>query len=356
MNERTILLADMNSFFASCHQSKDPSLLNKPVIVGGSPTNKRKGMVIAASYEAKNKGVYTTMTVFEAVKKCPNAIIVQRDHPLYQEYSQKIMEFLRLIGDTEVASIDEAYVDITHHIQQRKSALQIALYIQQTLWKKLKIPSSIGIGENRIIAKMAADVKKPFGITMMEQIQFCSYFHPQPIHVLHGCGKKTEEKLQKHGIQTIGDLAFADPIHLKMLLGRRGELIQRAANGISSNKVNSKREKGEKTIGKEKTFSEPTADYEQIISVAQSMVSTLISLLEQKKLRAKTISIVYKLHRTDRSHTKNITINESTCNQDTIIKMVEQLYEQFLFEIPVTLFGVRLSNFEEFKYEQLKLF
>ncbi|WP_170885568.1 Y-family DNA polymerase [Bacillus alkalicellulosilyticus] len=356
LTEKTILLADMNSFFASCHQSQDPSLRNKPIIVGGSPTDKRKGMVIAASYEARNKGVFTTMSVFEALKKCPEAIVVKRDHPLYSAYSQKIMDFLRLIGDTEVASVDEAYVDITPHVKEGKNPISIAKYIQKTLWDKIQIPCSIGIGENRIIAKMGADVRKPFGVTALGRIQFCSYFHPQPLHVLHGCGKKTEEKLNKQGIKTIGELAMADPLHLKMLLGLRGQFLQQAALGASSDRVDADRRKGDKTIGKEKTFSQPTFDQDMILSIGKNMVEHLIDRLTKKELRAKTISIVYKLERTGGSHTKNKTLPEATRDADTIYNTVSTLFEDHLVETPLWLFGVRLSNFENVTYEQLKLF
>ncbi|OLO37951.1 hypothetical protein BTR23_12375 [Alkalihalophilus pseudofirmus] len=353
---RTIALIDMNAFYASCHQAENPTLRNKAVIVGGSPTNKYKGMVIAASYEAKNKGVYTTMSIYEALKKVPDAIVVQRDHPMYSTYSKKIMEFLRLIGPTEVASVDEAYVDITERVNKGTSPKTIAMYIQRTLWEKLHLGCSIGISDTRCSAKMAADVKKPFGYVHFEKLQFCSFFHPQNLSKLHGCGKKTEEKLNKYGIYTIGDLAQKDPVEIKLILGIRGEMLRNNALGIGSDIVNAEREKGDKTIGKEKTFSQPTTDPHELLTIAQNMIDLLCRRLQEKEQRASTISIVYKTERGGGSHSKSLTVSESTSDPTKVFSVVESLYENHLVDIPLWLFGVRLSNFDNANYVQLRLF
>lgn len=353
MKRKVILLADMNSFFASCHQSVNPALREKPVIVGGSLASQRKGLVVAASYEAKAKGVYTTMSSFEAKKRCPEGIFVLRDHQLYQSYSAKIMDFLRLIGDTEVASIDEAYVDITKRVEEGTSPRQIAQFIQQTLWNKLHMPCSIGIGPNRIIAKMAADVKKPRGYVQMGVKQYCSYFHPLPVNKLHGCGVKTAEKLRKHGITTIGDLAQVDSYQLKLWLGVRGGVLQQAALGESSAEVNPERTKGEKSIGKETTFARMTSSPEIILSTAKKMVERLSKKLQEKSKKARTISIVYKLEPGERSYTKSTTLPEGTNQKERILELVSLLYHEHILEIPLYLFGVRLSNLETLEVEQL---
>lgn len=356
MSKKTILLVDMNSFFASVHQAEDPSLLGKPIIVGGIPNNRTKGMVIAASYEAKNKGVYTTMTVYEALKKCPEAIIVERNHPLYSSYSRKIMEFLRLIGPTETASIDEAYVDITERVAKGTAPSTIALYIQKTLWDKLKLGCSIGCSNTKTSAKMAADIRKPFGYVHLDQLQFCSFFHPQKLSKLHGCGQKTEEKLKKHDIHTIGDLAKADPLHLKLILGKRGEWLQKVALGMGSDHVNPEREKGDKTIGKEKTFAQPTSEPEILLDLAKKMIQSLCLRLKQKRLRAGTIAVVYKTNREKGSQSKSTTLEDASNDPDFIYSVVERLYEDHLNEVPLLLFGVRFSNFRDTHYIQLTLF
>jgi len=356
MSKKTILLVDMNSFFASVHQAENPSLLGKPIIVGGNPNNRKKGIVVAASYEAKSKGIYTTMTVYEALKKCPKAIIVERNHSLYSCYSKKIMDFLRLIGPKEVASIDEAYVDITDRVEKGSSPEKIATYIQKTLWEKLKLGCSIGCSDTKTSAKMAADIKKPFGYVHIDRLQFCSFFHPQKLNKLHGCGQKTEEKLNKHHINIIGDLAKADPLQIKLILGKRGEWLQKAALGIGSDIVNAAREKGDKTIGKEKTFANPTSDPEILLSLARKMIDSLSERLKHKSLRAGTITLVYKTIRGERSHSKSITLEEATSDPDMIFQIASKLYDNHLNEVPLLLFGVRLSNFKDTNFIQLSLF
>lgn len=351
--KRTILLADMNSFFASCHQSEDPRLLNKPVIVGGVLNKPTQGLVIAASYEAKQRGIYTTMSVYEALKACPEAIVVPRNHPLYSNYSKKIMSFLRLIGDTEVASIDEAYVDITDRITDGETPRAIASYIQRTLWTKIRIPSSIGVGPNRIIAKMASEIKKPNGYVEMGVKKFCAYYHPQSIDKLHGCGKKTAEKLNKIGIHSIGQLAQADIYTLKNMLGTRGELLLRAANGISSSRINPEREKGDKTIGKESTFREAITDPDSHMKLAEGLIDQLVRRLKAKSKKAKTVSIVYKKERNGNSYSKSFTLPKPTDSAEEMFQIVNKLYSEHLYELPLYLFGVRLSNIEDVVFEQL---
>lgn len=352
---RTLLLVDMNSFFASCHVSVNPSLRNKPVIVGGSVNNKRKGLVIACSYEAKRAGIYTTQSAYEARKICPEAIFVQRDHPLYQSISSKIMKFLRLIGPTEVASIDEAYVDVTDRAIMGTHPILVARYIQKTLWDKIQIPCSIGIGPNKIIAKSASEIKKPMGIVQMGVKQFMTYFHPQLLSKLYGCGEATEERLNKHGINTIGDLARTEIHILKSLLGKRGEQLNRYAKGISSNQVDADREKGEKTIGKETTFAEETSLPTIILETVQRMCLRLALDLQEKDKRARTVSLVYKTERTGRSHSKSLTLPDAANQSDTLYQAIQTLYRECLYETPLWLIGVRLSNLEERNYEQMTL-
>lgn len=350
---RFILLADMNAFFASCHQSTNPALRSKPVIVSASTTSTRKGIVIAASYEAKAKGVKTMMSYAEVKRICPQAIYVQRDHELYHAISTKIMDFLRLIGDTEQASIDEAYVDITPRIKNGQAPATIAHYIQQTLWSKIKIPSSIGVGPNRIIAKMAAEVRKPRGYVQMGIRQFQSYFFPMPVEELVGCGKATAKRLQKQGIMTIGDLAKADDHYLRLVFGKRGQLLKLAAQGISSAEVDPGREKGDKSIGSETTFSGEIGDPEQILALAREMIIGLVHVLREKEKRARTIQLVYKFHWNESSHTKSMTLPLATDQMELIFQITRKLYEEHLWQKPLYLFGVRLSSFEDNTFAQL---
>lgn len=354
-DQKWILLADMNAFFASCHQSVEPHLRNKPIIVGGSTAQAGRGMVIAASYEAKQKGVYTTMSNFEAKRLCPEAIFVLRDHLLYQQFSNRIMTFLKLIGPTEIASIDEAYVDVTKRVVEGTRPADIARYIQKTLWEKLHMPCSIGVGPNKQVAKMAAEIKKPRGYVQLSQMQYCAYYHPQPLSELYGCGKKTTEKLNRYGIQTIGQLAAMDSYQIRLWLGKRGEQLRLAAQGIGSEAVDDQHEKGNKSIGREHTFTDKTADATLLLATLEEMVEELSGTLHKKNKRARTISIVYKHDRLESSLSKSFSLPAAIDDKVLIFDEVKRLFETYLLDQTVQLIGVRLTNIEEKEFEQLKI-
>ncbi|WCK52727.1 DNA polymerase IV [Aneurinibacillus sp. Ricciae_BoGa-3] len=347
-----ILLCDMNSFFASVHQSRDPSLRGKPVIVAGDP-RKRRGIVVAASYEAKAAGVYTTMHYFEARKKCPQAIFVQPVHGIYRSYSEVIMRFLSRIGPCEVASIDEAYVDITELTERGYKAAEIASYIQRKLQAELHIPSSVGAGPNKLIAKMCADVKKPRGFVQMGIKQFQAYFWPQPVAKLHGCGQKTADKLGIQGLHTIGQLAAYPLVKLTAAYGKKGEYLHRAANGILYSPVNPERRKGEKTIGSSRTFAFDTTDKNMIEQTARLFSEKLADKLGSKDKKAKTISVEVK-YDYRQTISRSITLEEATNNAGEIYKTALYLYHEHFAHQPVRLFGIRLHNLIEQEFEQLR--
>ncbi|HJV45069.1 MAG TPA: DNA polymerase IV [Bacillota bacterium] len=352
--KKLIMLADMNSFYASCHQSTDRRLYGKPVIVAGTP-NKTRGMVIAASYEAKRKGVQNFMNYYDVMKCCPDAIFVTRDHDLYETISAKIMAFLRLIGDCEVASVDEAYIDISPRVEKGTKPADIATYIQKTLWDKIRIPCSIGVGPNKVIAKMCADIKKPFGYVHFGIRQFCTYFHPKPIEELFHCGKKTAERLREQGIDTIGKLAVADPMTIKIMLGVRGEWLQLAAQGIASANLDPHHEKGDRSLGRETTFGVAENDPSVLTEIAQNMIEELVAALRMKSRTARTLTIVYRNEKGGTSKTKSVTLPHSTDDPLQFFSLFRMLFRDHLLEKPLYLFGIRLSNIEQRWYEQLTI-
>jgi DNA polymerase IV len=347
-----ILLCDMNSFFASVHQSRDPSLRGKPVIVAGDP-QKRRGIVVAASYEAKAAGVYTTMHFYEARKKCPDAIFVQPEHDIYRSYSEVIMRFLARIGPCEVASIDEAYLDISELVDKGHKPAEVASYIQRKLESELHIPSSIGAGPNKLIAKMCADVKKPRGFVQMGIKQFQVYFWPQPVAKLHGCGGKTADKLGLKGLHTIGQLAACPLSKLTAAYGKKGEYLHRAANGIMNSPVNPDRRKGEKTIGSSRTFAFDTTDKGIIEETARIFSEKLAAKLANKQKKAKTISVEVK-YDYRQTISRSISLEGATNNAVEIYETALYLYEEHFAHQPVRLFGIRLHNLIEQEFEQLR--
>ncbi|ERI10415.1 putative DNA polymerase IV [Aneurinibacillus aneurinilyticus ATCC 12856] len=350
--EKTILLCDMNSFFASVHQSYNPQLRNKPVIVAGNP-EKRKGIVVAASYDAKAKGVYTTMRFYRARKLCPEAVFVQPNHALYRRYSEAIMRFLRRIAPCEVASVDEAYLDISELVAKGHTARIIAEYIQDKLYRELLIPSSIGAGPTKLIAKMCADVKKPGGFVEMGARQYRTYFWPQTVGSLHGCGKSTAERLQRKGIRTIGELAAQPVEDLRSWFGKKGEYLHQAANGTYESPVNPERQKGEKSIGSSRTFAFDTMDQALIAKTAREFSEKLADKLKQKQKKAKTIVVEVKFDYRQ-AVSRSLALTGATDEAEEIYRAAMQLYEVYFSSQPLRLFGIRLHHLLDEEYEQLR--
>ncbi|GEN33685.1 DNA polymerase IV [Aneurinibacillus danicus] len=350
--EKKILLCDMNSFFASVHQSYDPQLRGKPVIVAGNP-EKRRGIVVAASYDAKARGVYTTMRYYEARKLCPQAVFVQPNHMLYRRYSEAIMRFLRRIAPCEVASVDEAYLDITELVARGHTSRRVAAYIQSKLYSELRIPSSIGAGPTKLIAKMCADVKKPGGFVEMGVQQYRAYFWPQAVGKLHGCGKSTVERLKHKGIHTIGELAAHPVEQLRAWFGKKGEYLHRAANGTYESPVNPERKKGEKSIGSSRTFAFDTMDRDLIARTAREFSEKLAEKLKQKRKKTKTVVVEVKFdYRQAVSRSMALTV--STDQADEIYRAAMQVYEVYFSTRPLRLFGIRLHQLTDEEYEQLR--
>ncbi|MET1032396.1 MAG: DNA polymerase IV, partial [Domibacillus tundrae] len=204
-NGRVILHIDANAFFASVEMAENPALKNKPVIIAGNP-EERKGIVVAANYLCKDKGIYTTMALGEALKLVPEAVVIKPNHAIYKEYSKMIFAYLAEVSPLiEYASIDEAYLDITE-CAHLGSPIDIAMKIQQETVKRFDIPISIGIAPNKFLAKMASDMQKPLGLTVLRKRDVERVLWNKPVLDAHGIGEKTAAKLQAHGILTMGDL------------------------------------------------------------------------------------------------------------------------------------------------------
>ena len=216
---RIILHIDMNCFFASCEIAQNEFLRGKPIIVAHNDPLDR-GLIVSPSYEARAYGIKTTMHVIDAKKLCPEVIVVSPHYELYQENSKKFYHYLLKITDqVEMASIDEAYVDVTS-LNLGEKVIDLANKIQKDLVEMYKLPSSIGIAPNKLLAKMGSDYKKPMGITIMRKREVPQMLWPLPIGAMMYIGKKTTPKLIAMGINTIGDLAnFKDKKLLSEKLG-----------------------------------------------------------------------------------------------------------------------------------------
>ncbi|BDG35758.1 DNA polymerase IV [Saccharococcus caldoxylosilyticus] len=291
---RIILHVDCNSFFASCEIARDPSLKKKAVVVAGDP-KERKGIVLAANYIAKRRfGIYTTMPLWEARKKCPSLVVLKPDFSLYRETSSKVFQFLRRISPLlEPASIDEGYLDITE-CDSLGSPLEIAEYIQQGLLQTLHIPVSIGIAPNKFLAKMASEMKKPLGITVLRKRDVPHMLWPLPVKEMHGVGDKTAKKLNTIGIFTIGELAKAEEERLQQLLGINGIRLKERANGIDDRPVDPEAGGKWKSIGNSTTLPYNVTEERILLDVLRELAQSVSERMKRKRVVSSTVQIMIR--------------------------------------------------------------
>jgi DNA polymerase IV len=291
---RVILHVDCNSFFASCEIARDPTLQGKAVVVAGDP-KERKGVVLAANYIAKQRfGIYTTMPLWEAKKRCPQLVILKPDFHLYRDISEKIFQFLTTFTPLlEPASIDEGYLDITDcHLS--RSPLDIAAQIQKGLLQTLHIPVSIGIAPNKFLAKMASNMKKPLGITVLRKRDVPKVLWPLPIQEMHGIGDKTAKKLNDIGIFTIGELAKAEKVALQNLLGVTGVRLKERANGIDPRPVDPGAGEKWKSIGSSTTLSHNVTEERILLEVLRDLAQSVSKRMKQKRVVSSTVQIMIR--------------------------------------------------------------
>lgn len=232
-----ILLADMNSFYASVHQAMDPRLRGKPVIVGGDPA-KRHGIVLAASIEAKARGVKTGMTVWEAAGLCPEGIFIKPRHSYYVNFSAWIVRIMKDFSPlVEPFSIDEAFIDVSGCEQLFGSSLEIARKLKSRIKKETGVLCSVGVGPNKLLAKMAAGMQKPDGLTLLDFPDVPVKMWPLPVRELFGVGSRLEKRLRSLNIHTIGELARYPLQVLQKRFGLVGHVLHLSANGIDYSPV-----------------------------------------------------------------------------------------------------------------------
>lgn len=262
---RIIFLCDMNSFFASVHQAVQPQLKGKPVIVGGT-VEKRTGIVIAASVEAKKLyGIKTGMFIGEAKTRCKDAVYFSPDHRLYAEFSSRINNiFLDFTDLVEPYSIDESFLDVTGSIKLLGKPLEIAQEIQRRINKEIGVGVNIGIGSNKLMAKMAAELEKPNKIIPLTAEEWPTKIFPLPVKELFGVGSRIGKWLMSIGVYSIGDLARLPVAMLKKRYGIVGEILHYSANGIDYSPVNPNSFDVIKSVGNQITLPRDYYGYDQV--------------------------------------------------------------------------------------------
>ncbi|MGB0865234.1 MAG: DNA polymerase IV [Granulosicoccaceae bacterium] len=284
---RKIIHIDMDAFFASIEQRDNPSLRGRPVLVGGKPNS--RGVVAAASYEARAFGVFSAMPCARAARLCPKAVFVRPRFNAYQEASQQIREiFLRYTNTIEPLSLDEAYLDVTEACAEQRAS-ELAKVVRQCIFDETQLTASAGISYNKFLAKMASDMRKPNGQFVIPPERGEEFVAQLAIGKFYGVGKATEARMNSLGIRTGADLRRWSLPALQKHFGKWSQFLHDIARGIDERAVDGNGER--KSIGAETTFSDNLSDRDQMLEVLLGLSQRLARTLEKKQLAAETITI-----------------------------------------------------------------
>ncbi|MHB1317689.1 MAG: DNA polymerase IV [Anaerolineae bacterium] len=349
---RQIAHVDLDAFFASVECLLDPSLVGKPLVVGGSPEH--RGVVAAASYEARARGVHSAMPMAQALRLCPEATRVPPRHGVYGQYSRRVMS---LLGEytpvVEQLSIDEAFLDLTGTEGIHGPASDVARLIQRRVRDELGLPCSLGVATNKLVAKIACSRGKPNGMVVVEPRQEAAFLAPLGIESLWGVGEATGKRLRAMGISTIGTLAQWPEDSLHRLLGEAGLHLHKAANGIDDSPVSSERER--RSYSHEQTFSTDTADAAQIRRTLLWMADQLTEQLRRDGVLAQTVRL--KLRKSDFSTlTRQTRLERPTDQADTVFSAAEGLLVSGWDRRALRLVGIAVTELSQHGGLQLDLF
>lgn len=340
---RKIIHVDMDAFFASVEQRDDPSIRGKPVAVGGASG---RGVVAAASYEARTFGVRSAMPSARASRLCPDLIFRVPRFEVYRQVSQTIRQiFHRYTPHVEPLSLDEAYLDVTEDLRGIGSATRIAQLIRQLIQEETDLTASAGVSYNKFLAKLASDQNKPDGLCVIRPGEGAGFVAALPVRRFHGVGPRGAEKMAKLGIETGADLAAKDIAFLRQNFGSFADYLYRAARGIDLRQVRADRPR--KSIGAERTFSDDISSGEQLREVLDSIADTVWERIEKAEARGRTVTL--KLRYADfRTLTRARSMPQWIADKSQFAGLGHALLEELLpLEQPVRLMGLTLSALEQ---------
>lgn len=329
----------MDAFFASVEQRDNPALKGKPVAVGGIS---ERGVVAAASYEARRFGVRSAMPSVIAARKCPSLIFVKPRFDIYKEVSNQIRRIFYDYTDlVEPLSLDEAYLDVTHNRKNLPSATLIAREIKARIKEETGLTASAGISINKFLAKVASDVNKPDGLFLIPPKDAENYVEKLSIEKFYGIGKVTAEKMYKMGIRSGIDLKKYSEAELVRLFGKTGRYFYNISRAQDHRKVNPNRIR--KSLGAENTFSQDLLTREKILEELENICHTLLARMERTGTKGKTLILKIKY-----ADFRLITRSKTISTWITTQKDIEQLYTPLLDQIELSdgirLLGLSLSN------------
>ena len=334
----------MDHFYTAVEERERPEIKGNPVIVGADPKGgKGRGVVSTSNYEARKAGVRSGMPISLAWRLCPEAVYFLPNFPIYIKVSGEIMELARNYADKfEQWGIDEAFLDVTSKVKDYSEAEALARKIKQEIKEKQNLTCSIGVGPNKLVAKVASDLQKPDGLTLVKEDEVEKFLAPLPVRKLLWVGGKTEAKLKALGVNTIGDLACYDPTALTLMFGVMGLQMHLMANGIDRSEVEERT--GVKSVSHETTFEEDTADSTVILQALDELCMDVQKEIVNQRLLFKTVTLKIRYENFE-THTKSKTLPFLTNRLYDLQKTAKELLSTYLRkDRKVRLIGIRVSS------------
>lgn len=341
---RVILHVDLDAFFPSVEVREHPELKGKPVVVGADPKEGTgRGVVSSASYEARKSGIRSAMPISKAWRLCPDCVYLRPHFDLYVPASNSIMKILKSHADKfEQGGIDEAYLDISSKVKDFDEAAEFAKRLMEEILEKERLTCSIGVGPNKLVAKIASDYKKPYGLTVVKEEDVRAFLFPMPVRKIPGIGPKTESALKELNIATISDLASAKPEMLTRFFGVYGARLYESANGIDNSEVIEEYEA--KSVGRDTTFETDVDDEAQIFQVLDGLAEEVHADMTANGFKFKTITVRVRYEDFD-THTRSKSLLFPTNDLDILRNNAKRLITPFLRRNKkIRLIGVRASS------------
>jgi DNA polymerase-4 len=342
MEHRAILHVDMDAFYASVEAHDDPSLAGKPLIVGGTGG---RGVVAAASYEARRFGIHSAMPLREALKRCAHVVCVRPRMKRYKEVSQQVFAvFGEFTDQVEGLSLDEAFLDVTASRELFGSPVGMAREIKRRIRERTGLSASVGVSHNKLLAKLASEMDKPDGLTVIGPDDVEAVLDPLPIRRMHGIGNKTAARIEEQGLFTLGQLRRAPESVLWPLFGRDTRRIRERAAGVDDRPVIADAE--EKQISSEETFEEDIRDHDRLGAALAALADRTAARLRARELKAGVV--IVKIRRRDfTTFTRQRSFSPATQETRLIVRLATELLDGWLEEQPraaVRLLGVGLGK------------
>jgi len=338
------LHVDLDAFFPSVEAREHPELKGKAVVVGADPKEgKGRGVVSSASYEARKFGVHSAMPISRAWKLCPDCVYLKPHFDLYIKASNSIMKILKSHADRfEQGGIDEAYLDISNRVRDFDEAREFAKKLMEEVLDKEKLTCSVGVAPNKLVAKIASDFRKPYGLTIVREEDVSGFLSPLEVRKLPGVGPKTEARLKELKLKTVGDLAVLGSETLAKLFGVWGTRLHEYAHGVDPSEIVEEYET--KSIGREVTFERDTDDESLVFQVLEELAEEVHREVIDNAFRFKTITVKVRYQHFD-THTRSKSLLFPTDDLDILRNNAKRLIAPYLRgKRWIRLIGLRVST------------